>query len=152
MPPGFTKMYAERADRLCKMSVKEASDGDRVEDGRILIAPGGFQMTLKKDMSGYYVSVKKGEKVSGHMPSVNVLFNSVAEVAGRSAVGVILTGMGQDGAEGLLKMHRAGAKTIGQDEKSCVVYGMPRVAFNIGAVDVQADINDISDNILKFLK
>ncbi|MCH5185096.1 MAG: chemotaxis response regulator protein-glutamate methylesterase [Oscillospiraceae bacterium] len=152
MPAGFTRMYAERADRLCKLSVKEAADGDRVEDGRVLIAPGEHQMYLKKDSSGYYVSVRRGEKVSGHAPSVNVLFNSVAETAGKSAVGVILTGMGQDGAEGLLAMHKKGAKTIGQDEKSCVVYGMPRVAFNIGAVDVQADINVISDHIMKYLR
>lgn len=152
MPAGFTKMYAERADRLCKLSVKEAADGDRVENGRVLIAPGEFQMYLRKDSRGYYVNVKKGEKVSGHAPSVNVLFNSVAEVAGRSAVGVILTGMGQDGAEGLLNMHRKGAKTVGQDERSCVVYGMPRVAYNIGAVDVQADIEEVSEHILKFLR
>lgn len=152
MPAGFTKMYAERADRLCRLSVKEAADGDRVENGRVLIAPGEFQMYLRKDPRGYYVSVKKGEKVSGHAPSVNVLFNSVAEAAGRSAVGVILTGMGQDGAEGLLNMHKKGAKTIGQDERSCVVYGMPRVAFNIGAVDVQADIEEVSDHILRFLR
>lgn len=152
MPAGFTKMYAERADRLCQLSVKEAADGDRVEDGKVLIAPGEFQMSLKKDVTGYYVSVKRGEKVSGHAPSVDVLFNSVAEVAGKSAVGAILTGMGQDGAQGLLNMHKKGAKTIGQDEKSCVVYGMPRVAYNIGAVDVQADINDIAEHILRFLK
>lgn len=152
MPAGFTKMYAERADRLCKLSVKEAADGDRVENGRVLIAPGEFQMYLRKDARGYYVNVKKGEKVSGHAPSVNVLFNSAAEAAGRSAVGVILTGMGQDGAEGLLNMHKKGAKTIGQDERSCVVYGMPRVAFNIGAVDVQADIEEVSDHILRFLR
>lgn len=152
MPAGFTKMYAERADRLCRLSVKEAADGDRVENGRVLIAPGEFQMYLRKDSRGYYVNVKKGEKVSGHAPSVNVLFNSAAEAAGRSAVGVILTGMGQDGAEGLLNMHKKGAKTIGQDERSCVVYGMPRVAFNIGAVDVQADIEEVSDHILRFLR
>jgi two-component system chemotaxis response regulator CheB len=152
MPAGFTRMYAERADRLCKLTVKEACDGDRVEDGKVLIAPGEYQMYLKKDSEGYYVSVQRGEKVNGHAPSVNVLFNSVAEVAGRFAVGVILTGMGQDGAEGLLNMHKQGAKTIGQDEKSCVVYGMPRVAYNIGAVDVQADINVVSDQILRFLR
>lgn len=153
MPAGFTKMYAERADRICKLSVKEAQDGDRVKNGQVLIAPGEYQMYLKREASGgYYVSVKKGEKVSGHAPSVNVLFDSVADAAGKSAVGVILTGMGQDGAEGLLKMHKKGAKTIGQDEKSCVVYGMPRVAYNIGAVDVQADINDIAEHIMRFLK
>jgi len=153
MPAGFTKMYAERADRICRLSVKEAQDGDRVKSGQVYIAPGEHQMYLKREAGGcYYLSVKKGEKVSGHMPSVNVLFDSVADAAGSSAVGVILTGMGQDGAEGLLKMHKKGAKTIGQDEKSCVVYGMPRVAYNLGAVDVQADINDIAGQIIKFLK
>lgn len=152
MPAGFTRMYAERADRICRLSVKEAADGDRVEDGRVLIAPGEYQMYLRRDARGYYVNVKKGEKVSGHAPSVNVLFNSVAEAAGNKAVGVILTGMGQDGAEGLLNMHKKGAKTIGQDERSCVVYGMPRVAFNIGAVDIQSDIEEVSDHILRFLR
>lgn len=151
MPPGFTKMYAERLNKICSMSVKEASEGDRVENGRVLIAPGDKQMKLMKDEKGYYVSCKPGEKVSGHCPSVDVLFNSVAETAGKNAVGIILTGMGKDGASGLMNMRKTGAYTIGQDEKSSVVYGMPMVAYNIGAVEIQASIENIADLLLKHL-
>ncbi len=151
MPPGFTKMYADRLNKLCDMSVREATDGDRVESGLVLIAPGDKQMKLMKDEKGYYVSCKPGEKVSGHCPSVDVLFNSVAETAGKNAVGIILTGMGKDGASGLMNMRKAGAYTIGQDEKSSVVYGMPMVAYNIGAVETQASIENIADLLLKHL-
>ncbi|HBV69103.1 MAG TPA: chemotaxis response regulator protein-glutamate methylesterase [Clostridiales bacterium] len=151
MPPGFTKMYADRLNKICNMSVREATDGDRVEGGLVLIAPGDKQMKLMKDEKGYYVSCKPGEKVSGHCPSVDVLFNSVAETAGKNAVGIILTGMGKDGASGLMNMRKAGAYTIGQDEKSSVVYGMPMVAYNIGAVETQASIENIADLLLKHL-
>jgi len=152
MPANFTRMYAERLDKICKMSVKEAKNGDRVSQGQILIAPGEFQMRLAKDSSGYYVKVQQGEKVSGHCPSVDVLFESVADVAGDNAIGVILTGMGSDGAKGLLKMRKAGAHTIGQDKASSVVYGMPMVAFNIGAVEKQVSIDDVAQTICSFFK
>lgn len=151
MPPGFTKMYADRLDKICNMEVKEAVNGDRVETGLVLIAPGDKQMKLMKDDKGYYVSCRQGEKVSGHCPSVDVLFNSVAQAAGKNSVGIILTGMGKDGAQGLMDMKKAGAYTIGQDEKSSVVYGMPMVAYNIGAVAVQASIENIADILIRYL-
>lgn len=152
MPPVFTKMYAERLNRICKMSCKEAEDGDRVERGRIIVAAGGFHLRLCKDANGYFVSSKKGEKVSGHCPSVDVMFESVAKTAGKNAIGAILTGMGADGAKGLKKMREAGAFTIGQDKESCVVYGMPMVAFNTGAVCRQAPLTEIPKIILEQLK
>lgn len=151
MPAGFTKMYADRLGKICNMEVREAKNGDRLSAGIALVAPGDKQMKLLKDDKGYFVTCREGEKVSGHCPSVDVLFNSVAEVAGKNAVGIILTGMGKDGAEGLLNMKKAGAYTIGQDKESCIVYGMPMVAFNIGAVQVQASIEDISDLLIKYL-
>ncbi|MGD9568599.1 MAG: chemotaxis response regulator protein-glutamate methylesterase [Sedimentibacter sp.] len=151
MPAGFTKMYADRLNKICTVEVREAKDGDRVESGLALIAPGDYQMKLKKDDKGYYVTCRSGEKVSGHCPSVDVLFNSVAEEAGKNSVGIILTGMGKDGAQGLLNMKKAGAYTIGQDEKSSVVYGMPMVAYNIGAVIEQAPIENIADTLIKRL-
>lgn len=152
MPPTFTKMFAERIDRLSPMSAKEAEDGDRLRQGQIIVAAGGLQMRLMKDARGYYISSKPGEKVSGHCPSVDVLFSSVAEAAGSKAVGVILTGMGGDGAEGLLKMRNAGAYTIGQDEETCVVYGMPAVAFKKGAVVTQLPLQKIAEQILLKVK
>ena len=151
MPPVFTRMYAERLDRICKMRVKEAENGDRVEPGKIIIAAGEFQMRLFKDASGYYVKSEPGARVNGHCPSVEVLFNSVASVAGNRAVGVILTGMGGDGAKGLLAMRQAGAYTIGQDKESCVVYGMPMVAFNIGAVTKQLPLGQVSGELVRYL-
>lgn len=147
MPPGFTKMYAERLNSQCEVTVKEAENGDLVEQGKVLIAPGDKHMRLTKTGGIYRVEVKEGEKVSGHCPSVDVLFQSVANTAASNAVGVILTGMGSDGARGLLAMRRAGAKTIGQDENSCVVYGMPKVAFDIGAVAQQASLENIASKI-----
>ena len=151
MPEKFTKMYAERLNRICKMEVKEAEDGDRVHTGRILIAPGDFQMRLIKDSKGYAVRCERGEKVSGHCPSVDVLFESVSKVAGKNAVGIILTGMGADGAKGLLSMKNTGAYTIGQNKETCVVYGMPMVAYNIGAVIKQAAINDIAPLLCAYI-
>lgn len=148
MPEGFTKMYADRLNRICKMSVKEAVNGDKVENGRILIAPGNLQMKVVKMGTSYTVSCFSGEKVSGHCPSVDVLFSSVAAAAGPHSVGIILTGMGRDGASGLLEMRKAGAYTIGQDKESCVVYGMPMVAQNIGAVCIQASCGNIP-NVLQ---
>lgn len=151
MPPVFTKMFAERLDKLSPMRVKEAENGDRLEDGLALLAPGDFQMTVEKDARGYYVRVASGEKVSGHCPSVDVLFHSVAHAAGRNAVAAIMTGMGGDGANGMVAMHAKGAYTIGQDKDSCVVYGMPMVAFKMGGCSTQAPLDEISDCILRHL-
>lgn len=151
MPPVFTNMYAQRLDRCCKMSVKEAQNGDRIEPGKIIIAAGEYHLRLAKDARGYYVKSEPGEKVSGHCPSVDVMFESVAAVAGANAMGIELTGMGADGAKGLLKMRQAGAYTVGQDKDSCVVYGMPMVAFNIGAVQKQLPLSDIGAEIIRHL-
>lgn len=151
MPAGFTKLYSERLNRSCKMQVKEAQDGDRLERGLIIVGAGDFHLRLCRDARGWYVSSKPGEKVSGHCPSVDVMFNSVADVAGPLAIGAILTGMGRDGADGLLRMRNAGAFTIGQDKESCVVYGMPMEAYNCGAVEVQAPLNKIAEIILNQL-
>ena len=145
MPPGFTAMYAKRLNDQCRIRVKEAETGDRVMPGHMLIAPGGDRhMHLVKVGDGYQVEVKPGPKVNGHCPSVEVLFESVAKAAGASAVGIILTGMGGDGAKGLLSMRKAGARTIGQDESTCVVYGMPKVAYDLGAVEYQEKLSDIA--------
>jgi len=151
MPAGFTKLYAERLNRSCKMQVKEAEDGDRLRHGLIIIGAGDFHLRVQKDAKGWYVSSKPGERVSGHCPSVDVLFNSVATAAGPKAIGAILTGMGRDGADGLLAMRQAGAFTIGQDKESCVVYGMPMEAYKIGAVQIQAPLNKIAEIILSGL-
>lgn len=148
MPEKFTAMYAERLDRLCAMDVKEANDNDRVIPGRILIAPGGMQMRVVRQGGQYRVRCKEGERVSGHCPSVDVLFESVAQDVGRNAVGAIFTGMGADGAAGLLKMRHAGAATLGQDEATCVVYGMPKVAFERGAVETQLPLDAMAEGIL----
>lgn len=144
MPPEFTKMYAERLDRISCMKVAEAKDGARVEEGTALVAPGGRQMYLRKDTRGYYVTCRGEGKVNGHCPSVGVLFDSVAQAAGEDAIGVILTGMGRDGADALLRMRKAGAFTVGQDEPTCVVYGMPMAAYEIGAVAQQAPLGEIA--------
>ena len=145
MPPGFTAMYAKRLNDQCRIQVKEAETGDRVMPGHMLIAPGGDRhMRLVKVNGVYQVECKAGPKVNGHCPSVEVLFESVAKSAGSNAVGIILTGMGGDGAKGLLAMRQAGARTIGQDESTCVVYGMPKVAYDIGAVEYQEKLTDIA--------
>lgn len=145
MPADFTKMYADRLDRISKLSVSEAKDGDRIGPGKALVAPGGLQMSLRRDARGYYVHCAPGEKVNGHCPSVGVLFDSVAECAGKDAIGVLLTGMGHDGAYELLHMREAGAFTIGQDKATCVVYGMPMVAYDNGAVMQQLPIQQIAN-------
>lgn len=151
MPAGFTEMYAERLNRMCEAEVKEAKDGDLVKKGRILIAPGGQQMRLKKKNGEYYVEVKEGAKVSGHCPSVDALFESVAACAGSESIGVILTGMGGDGSKGMKEMKNYGAYTIGQDEETSVVYGMPRVAYDIGAVSQQVPLEKIAERIYQLL-
>jgi two-component system chemotaxis response regulator CheB len=147
MPPVFTRLYAERLNNSCPLEVKEAEDGDLLKPGRVIIAAGEHHLQLKKGSSGYYVKSQPGEKVSGHCPSVDVLFDSVAQVAGAHAIGVILTGMGSDGAKGLLNMKKAGAWTIGQDETTSTVYGMPMVAYNIGAVMKQLPLGKIAQEI-----
>lgn len=152
MPKGFTEMYADRLNRLCKMSVKEAEDGDVIKRGQVLIAPGGdLQMKVASKGREYIVRCQPGEKVNGHRPSVDVLFHSVAQTVKRQSVGIILTGMGQDGAKGLLAMRKAGAYTIGQDKESCVVYGMPMVAQDIGGVCIQASCTGIAGILVKHL-
>ena len=151
MPEGFTAMYAERLNRLCRMKVKEAVHGDRVMRGQVLIAPGNLQMRVSRVGNTYTVNCFPGEKVNGHRPSVDVLFDSVAATAGADAVGIILTGMGADGAKGLLKMKQAGAYTIGQDKASCVVYGMPMAAYDMGAVAIQSSCSNISNVLLNYL-
>lgn len=145
MPEGFTEMYAHRLNDRCRVTVKEAKDGDVVFPGQVLIAPGGgCQMRLVKSNGNYHVEIKPGPKVSGHCPSVDVMFESVAKAAGSRAIGIILTGMGADGANGLLEMRKAGAKTIGQDASTCIVYGMPKVAYDIGAVEFQEKLENIA--------
>lgn len=145
MPPGFTDMYAKRLNDQCRVRVKEAKTGDTVLPGQVLIAPGGnSHMQLVKMNGTYQIVNRQGPKVNGHCPSVDVLFQSVANVAGNRAVGIILTGMGGDGAEGLLAMKKAGARTIGQDETTSIVYGMPKVAYDIGAVEYQEKLPDIA--------
>jgi len=134
MPSGFTQAFASRLNGLCELEVMEAKDGDRVLSGRVLIAPGGKHMQLRRSGAQYVVEVRDGPLVGHHKPSVDVLMRSVAQCAGRNAIGAIFTGMGEDGARGLLEMRKAGATTLGQDEASCVVYGMPKAAFEMGAV------------------
>lgn len=151
MPPVFTKMYAQRLDKNCIMSVKEAENLDRVEKGKVIIAAGENHLTLARDARGFYVKSRPGQKVSGHCPSVDVLFDSVASIAGSNAIGILLTGMGADGAKGLLNMRKNGAYTIGQNKESCVVYGMPMVAYNIGAVTKQLPLLDITGDIIRYM-
>ncbi|MCX8131664.1 MAG: chemotaxis response regulator protein-glutamate methylesterase [Clostridia bacterium] len=151
MPPVFTRMYAERLNNSCSLEVREAKDGDKVLPGRVLIAPGDFHMRLKKFGGSYQVECFKGERVNGHCPSVDILFESVAKEAGRNAIGVILTGMGYDGAKGMLSMRKNGARTIGQDEHSCVVYGMPKVAYDIGAVEKQVALDNIAQVVFSVI-
>jgi len=136
MPEKFTRSFAERCNELCTIRVKEAEDGDRVLVGHALIAPGNFHLAVRRNGAQYFVSVHAGPAVNRHRPSVDVLFESVAEWAGRNAVGVIMTGMGADGAKGLLNMRRAGARTIAQDESTCVVFGMPKEAIALGAAEI----------------
>ncbi|MBQ7680720.1 MAG: chemotaxis-specific protein-glutamate methyltransferase CheB [Oscillibacter sp.] len=153
MPTGVTKMYAERLNKLCRMEVREAKDGDEIKRGLALVAPADLQCrVLRSPLGGYRVSCTPGERVSGHRPSVDALFQSMAQNVRCQMYGIIMTGMGRDGAAGLLAMRKKGAYTIGQDEESCVVYGMPRAAYDIGAVTVQASCKDISTALLRHLR
>ncbi|MFQ6614529.1 MAG: chemotaxis response regulator protein-glutamate methylesterase, partial [Fidelibacterota bacterium] len=149
MPEHFTRSFADRLNEICAMDVMEAKDGDHVIPGRVLIAPGNYHMILQRSGAVYLVRVKKGPLVSRHRPSVDVLFKSVANYAGRNSVGVIMTGMGKDGASGMLEMHSNGAVNIAQDEKSCVVYGMPKVAVEMGGVDHIVSLEHIPEKILE---
>lgn len=151
MPSGFTDSFAQRLDSISEVEVKEAQDGDIVGKGRVLIAPGDIHMVIRRDGGNYRVKLGSGEKVSGHRPSVDVLFNSVAAHAGSNAIGVLLTGMGSDGAKGMLKMRAGNAKTIVQDEKSSVVWGMPKVAYEIGAADFIEPLDAIVAKIVSLL-
>ena len=151
IPPVFSRMFAERMNNQTNLKVKEAESGDIVEQGKVLIAPGGSHMRMKSVGEKYKVEVFDGDKVNGHCPSVDILFESVAKVAGSNAIGIILTGMGYDGAKGLLSIRRKGGRTIGQDEETCVVYGMPKVAKNIGAVEKQASLQRIPHILLTML-
>jgi len=148
MPEKFTAAFARRLDSMCAISVKEAEDNDTVIRGRALLAPGNRHMLLKRSGARYYVEVKDGPLVSRHRPSVDVLFRSAASYAGKNAVGVILTGMGDDGAQGMKEMKEAGAYNIAQDEHSCVVYGMPKEAVKAGGVDVSLPLKAIAGKIL----
>lgn len=149
MPQTFTKSFAERLDRLCPPTVSEACDGDVLEMGHVYLAPGGsHHLEIVAGGPRPRCRLRAGDTVSGHRPSVDVLFNSVAKTVGPRAVGVILTGMGRDGAEGLLAMRKAGARTIGQDAASCIVYGMPKVAFEMGAVEKQLSLNSIANELI----
>lgn len=151
MPPVFTNMYAQRLNGLCKPIIKEAESGETIKMGTVYIAPGGLQMQLVRQENQTKIRLFKGEKRNGHCPSCDVLFDSVASLYGKQALGIILTGMGQDGAYGLLNMKERGAETIGQDEKTSIVYGMPKVAYEIGAVDYQLPIQEIGSKLLKIL-
>jgi two-component system, chemotaxis family, protein-glutamate methylesterase/glutaminase len=150
MPAGFTKAFAERLNSISEVEVIEACDGDSVTPGKVLIAPGNKHMLIKRSGARYFVEVKDGPLVGHHRPSVDVLFQSAALSVGPNAIGVILTGMGADGAKGMLKMKEAGAQNIAQDEKTCVVYGMPKSAVEIGAVHEIVPLTSITSRILAF--
>jgi two-component system chemotaxis response regulator CheB len=150
MPEKFTAMYAQRLDGLCAIEVREARDGDRVERGRALIAPGGRHMQLVKTAGQYHVKVFDGPPVNRHKPSVDVLFRSGAECAGADTLAIILTGMGDDGARGMKQLHDTGARTIAQDEASCVVFGMPKEAIKLGATDAVVPLDQVAGEILRF--
>ncbi|GAA5168979.1 chemotaxis response regulator protein-glutamate methylesterase [Viridibacterium curvum] len=150
MPEKFTAAFAQRLDSLCQITVREAQNNDRVLPGRALIAPGGRHMVVKRSGAQYYVEVVDGPLVSRHRPSVDVLFRSTAKAAGKNALGIIMTGMGDDGARGLKEMHETGARTVAQDEQSCVVFGMPKEAIKLGGVDEQASLDAIPALILRY--
>jgi two-component system chemotaxis response regulator CheB len=150
MPEKFTQAFAERLNSICQVVVKEAQDNDALMPGRVLIAPGGRHMMLQTNNLGAYVQVKDGPLVSRHKPSVDVLFRSVAKYAGSNALGIIMTGMGDDGARGLKEMQEAGSVTLGQNEESCVVYGMPQEAMKLGAVSREVPLEKIPSEIVVF--
>jgi two-component system, chemotaxis family, protein-glutamate methylesterase/glutaminase len=150
MPAGFTAAFARRLHDLCRIEVREAETGDRLIPGLALIAPGDHHMLLHRSGAQYRVEVRQGPLVSRHRPSVDVLFRSTARAAGPNALGIILTGMGDDGARGLLEMREAGARTLGQDEASCVVYGMPKEAMRMGAVEAELPLARMAAEVMRF--
>jgi two-component system chemotaxis response regulator CheB len=151
MSAGFTRMFSERLNSLCVMEVKEAEDGDRVMPGRVLIAPGGNHMRVIRSGGIYKVEVTPGEPVLGHCPSVEVMMNSVAEQVGANAVGVMLTGMGRDGADAMVAMRKAGARTVAQDEATSVVFGMPKEAYERGGAESLAPLDRIAGKVIEML-
>jgi two-component system chemotaxis response regulator CheB len=150
MPEKFTAMYAQRLDGLCAMNVREAKDGDRLERGVALIAPGGRHMQLRKAGGQYFTVIVDGPPVNRHKPSVDVLFRSAADCVGRDALAIILTGMGDDGARGMKLLHDRGARTIAQSEETCVVFGMPKEAIQLGGVDEVLAISQVARAITSF--
>ena len=150
MPEKFTAMYAQRLDQVCAMNVREARDGDRLERGLVLIAPGGKHMQLRKAGGQYFAVVADGPPVNRHKPSVDVLFRSVAECAGQDALAIMLTGMGDDGARGMKLLHDRGARTVAQNEETCVVFGMPMEAIKLGAVDEVLPLSQVAGSIVRF--
>ncbi len=151
MPAQFTRAFAERLNKICSIEVREAQDGDSVLNGQALIAPGNFHMSLKRSGAKYFVNIKDGPMVHHQRPAVDVLFHSVAQYAGSNAIGVILTGMGADGAQGILRLKELGGKTIAQDEASCVVFGMPKEAIRLGAIDRVVPIDRIPQEVIRLL-
>jgi two-component system, chemotaxis family, protein-glutamate methylesterase/glutaminase len=151
MPEQFTASFAARLNQLCNMEVREAKNNDSVIPGIALIAPGNYHMLLQRSGARFYVQIKQGPLVCGHRPSVDVLFKSVAHTAGRNSIGVIMTGMGKDGSSGLLKMRNNQAKTIAQDENSCVVFGMPKEAIHLGAADYVLPLKNIPEKIIQLV-
>ena len=149
MPEEFTRSFANRLNEICKMTVKEAATGDSIIRGKALIAPGNYHMLLKRSGARYYVEIKSGPLVNRHRPAVDVLFRSTARYAGKNAIGIIMTGMGDDGARGLLEMKEAGAFTVAQDEKSCIVFGMPHEAIKLNATNKVLPLDQIAQHILK---
>lgn len=152
MPPKFTRAFADRLNTLCELRVAEAMDGCRIQPGQVLIAPGDFHMTIVHEGLAYAVRIDQKPPVNRHRPSVDVLFHSCAEVAGRLAVGILLTGMGQDGARGLLEMRRAGARTLVQDEASSVVFGMPKAAIDLGAAEKVLPLSNMPEALLGLIR
>ena len=151
IPAGFSKAFSDRLNSLCRMQVKEAADGDELHPGRVLVAPGGLHMVLKRSGSGYRVAIKDGPRVCYQRPSVDVLFRSVADEAGSNAVAALLTGMGSDGASGLSQIRQAGGSTIAQNEETCVVFGMPREAIKIGAAAQVLPLQQVAPAILRLV-
>ena len=151
IPKQFSTSFAKRLDRVCSFEVKEAEDGDEVRPGRALLAPGDFHMVLRSKSGGYYVQIQDGPKVCYQRPAVDVMFASVANCAKSHAVGVLLTGMGADGAQGMLSMRSAGARTIAQNEQTCVVYGMPREAVKLNAAEQVLPLQDIPASIVQLV-
>lgn len=152
MPPGFTTSYAKRLNTLCKLNVKEAQGGERILPGNAYLAPGSFHLLIERSGADYLLRLSDSALVSGHKPSVDVMFNSLAKCAPQNTVAVILTGMGKDGAAGMFSLHQQGAYTLAQDEASCVVYGMPKEAINLGGVDTVLSLNAMAPAVVKYLQ